>query len=77
MPSLNIVGPQIKQARLSRKNPMTQDELSIKLQVMGWQIDRFGVSKIERGERQITDRELLLLTRALNVSPQSLLEKAD
>lgn len=68
MPSLNIVGPKVRQARLSNKPGMTQEELAIKLQVMGWDIDRFGVSKIERGERQVTDKELLLLAKALGFS---------
>jgi transcriptional regulator with XRE-family HTH domain len=77
MPSSNVIGPQVKKARLARKTPMTQDDLSIKLQMLGWQIDRFGVSKIERGERQVTDKELLLLARALNVPPSLLLESAD
>jgi transcriptional regulator with XRE-family HTH domain len=77
MPPLNVIGPQVKKARLAEKTPMTQDDLAIKLQMLGWQIDRFGVSKIERGERQVTDRELLLLAKALGVLPSDLLEGAD
>jgi hypothetical protein len=34
--------------------------------------DRFGVSKIERGEHEITDIELLKLSKALYVSIQDL-----
>lgn len=68
MPSLNIVGPRVKQARLNQTPRMTQEQLAIKLQIQGWDIDRFGVSKIERGERQVTDKELLLLAKALGVS---------
>jgi transcriptional regulator with XRE-family HTH domain len=74
MSSYNVVGPQVKQARLTNKSSrITQDALAAKLQLMGWNIDRFGISKIERGERQVTDKELLLLAKALDVSAAWLL----
>ena len=76
MSSLNIVGPRVKQARLSKKPRMTQAELAIKLQILDWDIDRFGISKIERGDRQVIDKELLLLAKALDVSVSWLLERA-
>jgi transcriptional regulator with XRE-family HTH domain len=68
MTFLNIVGPKVKQARLTQQPLLTQNELAIRLQILGWDIDRFGISKLERGERQVTDKELLLLAKALNVS---------
>jgi len=68
MPGLNIVGPNIKAARLARKPPVTQQALAARLQVLGWDIDRFGVSKIERGVRRVTDEELLFLVKALGIS---------
>lgn len=74
MPSLNVVGPQIKKARQEKSPPLTQQELAVRLQLLDWRIDRFGVSKIERGERQVTDKEVVLLAEALSVSPGSLLQ---
>lgn len=68
MPSLNVVGRRVKKARGEKQSPLTQDELASKLQVLGWDIDRFGVSKIELGRRQVTDKEVLLLAEALGVS---------
>lgn len=68
MPSQNVVGPNVKKARLSHHPPLTQEMLAVRLQVLGWDIDRFGISKIERGERQVTDKEVLLFAKALNVS---------
>ena len=74
MDSLNVVGPKVKEARLANHPPITQDELATRLQVLGWDIDRFGISKIERGQRQVTDKEILLLVQALNISVSELLE---
>jgi hypothetical protein len=64
----NIVGPQIKRARHVKRPHLTQARLAVKLQTLGWDIDRFGISKIERGVRQVLDREALLLAKALEVS---------
>ena len=68
MTSLNIVGPKVKELRLTCSPSLTQEALASKLQILGWDIDRFGVSKIERGQRQVTDREVLMLAKALGVS---------
>ncbi len=75
MHSMNIVGPYLKKARLSKNPKISQEELATELQTLGWDIDRCGISKIERGERQVTDKELLLLAKALSISPASLLEE--
>lgn len=72
---LNICGPNVKRARLSRSPIMTQERLAVTLQILGWDIDRFGVSKIERGERQVTDKELVMLARALNIDVRILLRQ--
>lgn len=45
MSTHNVVGPRVKQARLSNESArITQDALAAKLQLMGWNIDRFGIS---------------------------------
>lgn len=75
MTSLNVIGPKIKEIRLGKKPPITQEQLATKLQVLGWDIDRFGISKIERGVRQVTDKEVLLLAEALNASVSQLMGK--
>jgi transcriptional regulator with XRE-family HTH domain len=68
MASLNIVGPKVKEVRRTRNSPLTQEELASRLQILGWDIDRFGISKIERGRRQVTDKEVMMLANALGVS---------
>ncbi len=71
-PRLNVAGPNIQRIRLSKG--MTQEQLAAKLQILEWSIDRQGISKIERGEREITDRELVLIAEALRVDAGRLLE---
>jgi HTH-type transcriptional regulator, cell division transcriptional repressor len=71
----NIVGPRVREARLNRQPPLTQDELAKKLKKFGLEIDRVGISKIETGLRQVHDREVVHLARALEVSVAWLLNE--
>ena len=71
----NIVGPRVREARLNHQPPLTQDELAEKLKELGLEIDRVGVSKIETGLRQVHDREVVQLARALEVSVGWLLKE--
>lgn len=75
MPLLNVIGSQVKATRMKKRPRITQDQLAVKLQILGWNIDRFGVSKIERGQRQVLDKEVLLLAKALEVSVSELLRE--
>jgi hypothetical protein len=75
--SMNIVGERVKQARLRRKPPLTQDELSGQLAKLGVAIDRAGISKIEIGVRCVLDVEVRGLARALGVSAAWLLGMKD
>ena len=71
--SMNIVGERVKQARLRRKPPLTQDQLSGQLAKAGVVIDRAGISKIEIGARCVLDYEVKGLAKALGVSSEWLL----
>lgn len=66
----NIVGKNIKEIR--EKAGITQEQLAIRLEMAGWHIDRFLISKIERGERQVLDIEVQLFAKVLEVSINSL-----
>ena len=44
---------------------LSQEALSAKLQIAGWDISRGGLSKIEAGLRRVNDAELLVLSIAL------------
>lgn len=69
----NISGRRIAEARNAAKPPLTQDELSGKLALVGVQIDRAGVAKIENNLRRVLDYELKALAAALDVSVDWLL----
>lgn len=70
---VNIVGGRVKEARSKRKPPMTQDQLSGKLALLGVSIDRAGISKIEIGQRSVLDFEVKALSKALGVTVEWLL----
>ena len=66
----NVVGKHIK--RIREQQELTQDQVAIRLEMAGWQVDRFLISKIERGERQVLDTEVQLIAKVLKVSVSNL-----
>lgn len=64
--SRNVIGEKLRKARVSCG--ISQAGLAAKLQIQGWDLDRIGLSKIERGERTVSDAELFLLGNVLGVS---------
>ncbi len=69
----NIVGSRVRQARRAAKLGITQRDLVARLQVLGMMIDQSGLSKIENGQRPVSDIEVVTLAKALKVSPAWLL----
>lgn len=69
----NIIGKNVQKAR--EKIGLTQEQFAIRLEMAGWKVDRFLISKIERGERQILDKEVQMIADALQVSIASLFSK--
>ena len=70
----NLVGPQVRKFR--SRNGLSQSELAVKAQQMGWDISRDIVAKIEGQSRWVGDFELLLLGHLLGVPVFSLLPGA-
>jgi HTH-type transcriptional regulator, cell division transcriptional repressor len=64
----NIIGDRVRQARRNAKPPITQLELVARLQSEGLSIDQSALSKMENGQRPITDIEVLAIAKALKVS---------
>jgi len=64
--SQNIVGKQIR--RLRSQMGLTQEQLAARCQVLGLQLSRAALSKIEAGLRCVVDYELPPLAKALNVA---------
>ena len=59
------------------KKRMTQMELAAKIQLQGITLERDSISRIEIGTRFVTDYELKLLAKVLNVTVDDLLEEDD
>lgn len=62
----NIAGIQIK---LSRENlKLSQEQLAVKIQLLGYNITQQSISRIETGDRLVADFELKYFAQALNIS---------
>jgi len=68
----NIIGSHIYKARKTSK--ITQKDLVAQLQVSGIKIDQAGLSKLENGNRPITDIEIIAIARILKVPISRLFE---
>ena len=68
----NVVGSVIKKLRKSQK--MSRETLSNKLMMMGIDINRDGIYKIEVGRRIIKDFELSALSVVLNCEETEMLK---
>ena len=67
----NICGPVV--ARLRRKKGLTQEDLQQRCKIAGWQVARSVLAKVEKQRRSVSDRELVMLARALRVKVAQLL----
>jgi transcriptional regulator with XRE-family HTH domain len=69
----NISGRRIAEARIAAKPPITQEDLSARLALLGVQMDRAAVAKIENNLRRVLDYELKAIAGALDVEVDWLL----
>lgn len=67
---MNLIGPKIRQIRESKN--LTQEQFSAHCNLLGWDISRGTLAKIESQVRRITDIEIPLLAKALQVKEQDL-----
>ena len=72
---MNLSGDRIRIERLKKR--MTQMELAAKIQLQGITLERDSISRIEIGTRFVTDYELKLFAKVLNVTVDDLLEEDD
>ena len=68
----NIAGDRIHQIRTTMR--LSQSDLAARMQVNGVIIEREAISKIETGDRFITDYELMMFSKVLGVSIEWLLK---
>lgn len=64
--NVNIIGSRIKEARINAG--LTQKQLSEKLELLAVYTCRGSVSRIENGQRAVTDIEIDAISKVLNVS---------
>lgn len=64
----NVCGDRVRDAR--QKQRLTQEDLAAKLQIAGVIMEWDSVSRIEIGTRFVTDYELMVLSKVLDVSMQ-------
>ncbi len=62
---MNIIGPQVRTLR--EQKGMTQDQLAARCNIVGLNISRGTLAKIEAKVRRVTDSEVALLAKALRV----------
>ena len=70
---MNVIGPQVRHLR--EQNNMTQEELTAQCNLLGWNISRGTLAKIESRIRRVTDSEVALMAEALKVEISDLYEK--
>ncbi len=71
----NVVGPQVRKRRYSLG--LKQADPAARLQILGWEIDRAGVSKIESQFIWVSDFEMLCLSEALKIAVTKLFPNLD
>ena len=69
----NISGREI--SRLRKNNNMSQRELADNMQLLGLDIDKNAIQRIEAGKRFVTDIELIVFAEMFKITVDELLEK--
>ncbi len=70
----NICGRNIAQYRLQMNPKTSQRALADKLQILGVDVDKNAIQRIECGKRFVTDIELVAISQALGVDVIMLLK---
>ena len=63
---MNLIGPNIREIRKSMN--LSQKDLVARCNLLGWEISRGTLAKIESRTRRISDEEVLYLSTALKVN---------
>ena len=73
----NLCGRKIAELRRAQSPYMSQRMLADRLQLVGLDVDKNAVQRMECGKRFITDIELAALCRTFGVAPNALLDFDD
>ena len=75
MKKRNLVGANLKKIRLL--NGLSQEQLIAQLNLLGLDLDRTSLSRIENQNREVYDYELVYFSKALKVNIIDLYEGID
>ena len=64
----NVIGPQVKAARMAFEPILSQDALAGRLAKRGLTLDRSAISRIESQERYVMDYEVVAIAKCLKVT---------
>jgi len=64
----NICGDRVRLARAMHKPPLKQEDLAREINLMGMDMTKLIISRIERNQRHVCDGELKMLAKALGVT---------
>ena len=64
----NICGDRIRLGRAMQKPPMRQEDLAREINLMGMEMTKLIISRIEKNQRHVCDGELKMLAKALGVT---------
>lgn len=67
----NLLGEQLRKFRCASN--VSQDAFAAACQLLGWDLARGTLAKIESGIRRVTDAEVVLLAHVLKIEPGELL----
>ncbi len=70
----NVCGAKVRSYRLALPGKPSQNKLAHMCQIIGLDIDKNAIQRIESGERFVTDIELKTLAEVLKVSYTDLLD---
>ena len=70
----NLTGKEIARIRKSKK--LSQRKLAEKMQLLGFDVDHYFIRRVGNGERFVTDIDLVIFSRALEVSTEEILSVA-
>ena len=73
----NICGSNIEKIRKAVIPKMSQRALADKLQIIGLDVDKNAIQRIENGKRFVTDIELVSFSQLFNVPVDQLLKSDD
>lgn len=71
----NLSGKRI--ARIRKEKKLSQRKLATKMQLLGFDVDHYFIRRVENGERFVTDIDLVIFARALDVPISAMLSVED